>query len=343
MKLRSNQRRKFTVEFKALVALEALSGEQTLAVLASKYGVHPNQITQWKKQAKEGVVASFSGKAQNAGQSSEAQVKELHAKIGQLTVEKDFYNTPSPKYEQRRRRGNVDTGHPKLSIRRQCRLLHLHRSSYYHQPQGEPPQNLELMRRIDELFTDMPFFGTRQMRNMLGDLGHKASRNRVCRLMRKMGLMAVYHKPKTSEPHPEHKVYPYLLLHLAITRPNQVWCAYITYIPMKRGFQYLVAIMDWHSRAVLSWRLSNTMEADFCVAALEEAFSRHVAPEIFNPDQGSQFTSCEFTRTLRNAGVRISMDDKGRWVDNVFIERRWRSVKYEFVYLREFEAGRELW
>jgi putative transposase len=241
-----------------------------------------------------------------------------------------------------RRRGIVDTGHPKLSIRWQCRILHLHRSTYYHQPRGESSQNLELMRRIDELFTDMPFLGSRQMRNMLGDLGLMASRNRVCRLMRKMGLMAVYQKPKTSAPHPEHKVYPYLLRHLAITRANQVWCADINYIPLKRGFLYLVAIMDWHSRAVLSWRLSNTMEADFCVAALDEALNRYGVPEIFNTDQGSQFTSHEFTRVLREAGVRISMDGRGRWMDNVMIERLWRSLKYECVYLREMETGSEL-
>jgi len=241
-----------------------------------------------------------------------------------------------------RRRGIVDTGHPKLSIRRQCTLLDLHRSTYYYQPQGESPQNLELMRLIDELFTSMPFLGSRQMRNMLRDLGYPASRGRVRRLMRRMGLMAVFQKPNTSEPHPEHKVYPYLLRNLAIARPNQVWCADITYIPMKRGFLYLVAIMDWHSRAVLSWRLSNTMDADFCVAALDEALNRYGVPEIFNTDQGSQFTSYEFTRTLRDAGVRISMDGRGRWLDNAMIERLWRSLKYECVYLREMETGREL-
>ena len=241
-----------------------------------------------------------------------------------------------------RRRGIVDTGHPKLSIRRQCGLLHLNRSTYYYQPQGESPQNLVLMRLIDELFTELPFLGTRQMRTMLGDLGHQASRGRVRRLMRKMGLMAIYQKPRTSEPHPAHKIYPYLLRKLAITRPNQVWCADITYIPMKRGFLYLVAIKGWHSRAVLSWRISNTMDTDFCVAALEEALNRYGVPEIFNTDQGSQFTSYEFTRTLREAGVRISMDGRGRWMDYVFIDSLWRSLKYECVYLREMETGREL-
>ena len=168
------------------------------------------------------------------------------------------------------------------------------------------------------------------------------SRDRVRRLMRKMGLMAVYQKPKTSEPHPELKIYSYLLRNLPITRPNQEWCTDITYIPMKRGFLYLVAIMGRHSRAVLSWRLSNTMEEDFRVAALEEALNHYGVPEIFNSDKGSQFTSYEFARTLREAGVQISMDGRGRWVDNVMIERLWRSLKYECVYLREMETGREL-
>lgn len=236
----------------------------------------------------------------------------------------------------------VDTGHPQLSIRRQCETLMLHRSTYYYQPAGESPANLELMRRIDELFLELPFLGSRQMRNILRDEGRLVGRERVRHLMRKMGLMAVYCKPKTSLPHPEHKVYPYLLKDLAITKSNQVWCADITYIPMKRGYLYLVAIMDWHSRAVLSWRLSNTMEADFCVAALEEAMNRYGVPEIFNTDQGSQFTSYEFTRTLREAGARISMDGRGRWMDNVMIERLWRSLKYECVYLRELETGSEL-
>jgi putative transposase len=215
----------------------------------------------------------------------------------------------------------VDKGHPKLSVRCQCRLLRLHRSTYYYQPLGESPLNLELMRQIDELFMDLPFYGSRRMCSALHDMGYGVGRDRVRRLMRKMGLCAVYQRPRTSQPHPGHKVYPYLLRGLQITRPDQVWCADITYIPMRRGFLYLVAIMDWHIRAVLSWRLSNTMDADFCVAALEDAMTRYGVPEIFNTDQGSQFTSYEFTKALRDAGVRISMDGRGRWMDNVMIER----------------------
>ena len=241
-----------------------------------------------------------------------------------------------------RRRGIVDKDHPKLSIRQQCEILLLHRSTYYYQPVGESAFNLELMRQIDELFMECPFFGSRQMRSTLRDMGYPVGRGRVRRLMRKMGLMAVYQKPRTSVPHPEHKVYPYLLRNLEIGRPNQVWCSDITYIPMKRGFLYLVAIMDWHSRAVLSWRVSNTMDSDFCVAALEDALTRYGTPEIFNTDQGAQYTSYAFTRALRDAGVRISMDGRGRWMDNVMIERLWRSVKYECIYLKEFKTGSEL-
>ena len=241
-----------------------------------------------------------------------------------------------------RRRGIVDTGHPQLSIRSQCKLLRLQRSTYYYQPQGESEYNLELMRLIDELFTNLPFLGSRQMRRMLVDTGHQVGRGRVRRLMRTMGLMAVFHKPRTSAPHPEHKIYPYLLRNVPIVRPNQVWCSDITYIPMKRGFLYLVTVMDWYSRAVLSWRLSNTMDSDFCVAALEDALNRYGVPEIFNTDQGSQFTSYNFTKALRDAKVRISMDGRGRWLDNAMIERLWRTLKYECVYLKEYETGSDL-
>ncbi len=198
------------------------------------------------------------------------------------------------------------------------------------------------MNYIDKLFLKFPFLGSRQMRNILRDQGHQVGRNRVRRLMRKMGLMAIYQKPRTSQMNPQHKTYPYLLRNLDITKPNQVWCADITYLPMEKGFLYHVAIMDWHSRAVLSWRLSNTMDTDFCVCALEEALHVYGEPEIFNTDQGSQFTSHEFTNVLKQAGVKISMDGRGRWMDNVMIERLWRSLKYECVYLKDFATGSEI-
>jgi putative transposase len=233
----------------------------------------------------------------------------------------------------------IEPSNPQLTIATQCRLLSISRSSYYYEPQGENVVNLALMRKIDKQFLETPFFGVQQMTWHLQGEGHEVNVKRIRRLMRLMNLMPIYQKPDTSAPAKGHKIYPYLLRSLRIDRPNHVWCADITYIPMRRGFLYLVAIMDWFTRKVLSWRLSNTMEADFCVEALNEAIHRFGAPEIMNTDQGSQFTSFAWTDTLRRAGSRISMDGKGRCLDNVFVERLWRSLKYECVYLHAWETG----
>ena len=235
----------------------------------------------------------------------------------------------------------VDSANRNLSIVRQCRLLSISRSGWYYESKGENPLNLSLMRMMDEQFLITPYYGSRQMARHLRRTGYCISRKRVRRLMRLMGLKAIYQSPKTSVPNPEHAIYPYLLRGLDIQRSNQVWCADITYIPIKRGFLYLVAIMDWYSRKVLSWRISNTLDAGFCVEALKEAITQYGKPEIFNTDQGSQFTSFSFTNTLKDHGIKISMDGKGRWMDNVFIERLWRSLKYECVYLHNFENGRD--
>ena len=229
--------------------------------------------------------------------------------------------------------------HPALSLSRQCRLLSIGRSSLYYEPKGESAETLALMRRIDELFLKYPFYGARQMVRHLRREGVRIGRRRAARLMRLLGLQAVYRAPRTSAPHPEHRVYPYLLRDLGIERANHVWCADITYIPVRRGFLYLVAIMDWASRHVLAWRLSNTLDAGFCTDALDEALAAYGTPEIFNTDQGSQFTSFAFTARLREAGIRISMDGRGRCMDNIFIERLWRSLKYEAVYLHEIADG----
>jgi putative transposase len=239
------------------------------------------------------------------------------------------------------RRALIDRGHGALSIRRQCSLLGLARSGVYRPPRPANDNEVGLMRRIDELFTAWPFLGSRRMAALLRAESHAVNRKRVQRLMRKMGIAALGPKPRTTKPAPGHKIFPYLLRGMTIERPNQVWAADITYIPIGRGFLYLVAVIDWASRAVLSWRLSNTMEASFCVAALEEALARFGKPEIFNTDQGSQFTSLAFTGTLMAAGVRVSMDGRGRWMDNVFIERLWRSLKYEDIYLKGYADGRE--
>jgi len=228
---------------------------------------------------------------------------------------------------------------PGPSLSRQCELVSISRSSLYYHPKGESEENLALMRRIDEVFLKYPFYGSRQMVRHLRREGIHVGRHRVRRLMRLMGLEAIYQAPKTSLPHPGHRIYPYRLKGLAIERSDHVWCADITYIPVRRGFLYLVAIMDWATRHVLAWRLSNTMDARFCVETLNDALERYGKPDIFNTDQGSQFTSLDFTGALKDAGVVISMDGRGRCMDNIFIERLWRSLKYEAIYLHELTDG----
>ena len=235
----------------------------------------------------------------------------------------------------------IERNHKELPIVKQCVLLSISRSSFYHAPKGESAENLALMAEIDRQFLDTPFYGVQQMTWHLRAKGWTVNVKRVRRLMRLMGLMPIYQQPRTSIPAKGDKTYPYLLKGMRIDRPNQVWCADITYIPLAKGFLYLVAIMDWHSRKVLSWRLSNTMDVQFCVDALEEALDRYGSPDIFNTDQGSQFTSWAWIHRLKQAGVRISMDGKGRFLDNIFIERLWRSLKYECVYLHAFSGGRE--
>ena len=225
-----------------------------------------------------------------------------------------------------------------LPLKRQCELLSLPRSTFYYASQGVSEDDLAMMRLMDECHLQHPYYGSRRIRDWLEDRGHRVNRKRVQRLMRKMGLTALYPKRNLSRRNQAHRVYPYLLKGLSIDRANQVWAADVTYIPMSKGFVYLVAIIDWYSRKVLSWRVSNTMDADFCVEALEEALDRYGNPDIFNTDQGSQFTSEDFTKVLRERGTQISMDGKGRWVDNVFVERLWRSLKYEEVYLKAYDS-----
>jgi len=226
----------------------------------------------------------------------------------------------------------------KLSIKRQCMLLNLARSTAYYKPAEVSEAVLKLMRRIDELHLQYPFAGSRMMRGLLKRDGYQIGRRHVRTLMRKMGIDALYRKPNTSRRNKKNQIYPYLLRNLPVVRANQVWAADITYIPMQRGFAYLIVVQDWYSRRVLSWRLSNTLTTDFCLEAVEEAIERYGAPEIFNTDQGSQFTSTEFIDLLKANGIRISMDGKGCWRDNVFVERFWRTVKYEQVYLHAYAS-----
>jgi putative transposase len=234
----------------------------------------------------------------------------------------------------------IDRSHD-LPLARQAEALGISRGSIYYQPQPVSAADLAVMRRMDELHLDFPFAGSRMLRDLLVAEGFTIGRRHVSTLMKRMGLEALYRKPNTSKPAPGHKIYPYLLRELPVTRPNQVWAMDITYIPMARGFVYLAAVVDWFSRRVLSWRLSITLEAAFCIEALEEALARYGRPEIFNTDQGSQFTSHDFTRELLKHGIAISMDGKGAWRDNVFVERLWRSIKYEEVYLKAYDSVSE--
>lgn len=338
------RRRKFTGHFKAQVALEALRGDRTIQEIGSKHNLHPNQVSQWKKQAVAGLGSVF-GEGAGLDDDHEAEVKELHAKIGKLSVDNDFLSHGlglstgylSGATSTRKAMIGREAGGP--SVTRQCELLSISRSSVYTAPVGESAATLALMRRTDALFTKYTFFGSRQIVHSLRREGIAVGRHRVRRLMRLMGLTAVYRRPKTSQPHPQHRIYPYLLRKLAINQANQVWCADITYIPVRRGFLYLVAIMDWATRKVLAWRVSNTMDAGFWVEALQSTLARYDPPEIMNTDQGSQFTSADWITTLSEAGVRISMDERCRFTDNIFIERLWRSLKYEAIYLQELTDG----
>ena len=236
----------------------------------------------------------------------------------------------------------IDFKSSQISVECQCKLLSISRSTVYYKPKQIKQRDLDLMRIIDEQYLETPFYGSRSMRNLIRRLGWTINRKPIQRLMRLMGLQAIYPKPRTTKPHPQNKVYPYQLRGLKIDHPDHVWAADITYVPMSRGFMYLVAIMDWHSRKVLSWRVSNSMDTDFCVEALEEAIGKYGCPKIFNTDQGSQFTSESFTDVLKKNNIKISMDGRGRFQDNIFIERLWWTVKYQYLYLRAFDSGKDL-
>ncbi|MBY8113236.1 IS3-like element ISVpa4 family transposase [Vibrio fluvialis] len=335
----TRKRRNHSPEFKAKVALDAAKGDKTVAELAQKYNLHANQISTRKKELLENAAMIFATENHSGKESSE-EVDKLHAKIGQLTMENGFFGQSARSLDRAQRKSSLVKSTP-LPIKRQCELLNIARSTAYYQPIGLSAEEITLRRMIDEIHLQYPFMGSRRIRTELAKNGHSVNRKRVVRLMRDMGIGAIYPKPKTTLANKAHKVYPYLLRDIEVTYPNQAWAIDITYIPMTKGFLYLVAIIDWYSRKVLAWRLSNTMDTSFCIEALEEALKHYGPPDIFNSDQGSQFTSTEFTQKLIEHNVRISMDGKGRWVDNVFIERLWRSLKYEEVYLKAYTTPRE--
>ncbi len=340
----TKSRKKFDAPFKAKIALEALREVATVPELAKRHGIHPNQIYGWKKQVLDNVASLFARGASALGDGEEEHEREtakLYTKIGQLTVERDFLARRPWAMSVPERRAMVERPGETLSVRRQCALLNLARSGVYRPGPATGADDLAMMRLIDELHLKWPFYGSRRMVFELNQAGHGINRKRLQRLMRVMGIEALVPRPGTSKAAPGHKIYPYLLRGVSITEPNHVWASDVTYIPMALGFLYLVAIIDWATRAVLAWRLSNTMDTGFCIAALDEALARHGTPKIFNTDQGAQFTSVAFTGRLEAAGIAISMDGRGRFMDNIFIERLWRSIKYEEVHLKAYADGRE--
>ena len=330
----AEKRNRYGADFKFRVALEAAKGQKTLNELASEQGVHPNQISVWKRQLLDGGPGLFGPNGRQAQREQEAVQGELFEQIGRLKMELEWVKKKLLASTEAKR-ALVEPEHAQISLRRQCELLGLNRSTLYYAPVGESEFNLYLMRLIDEQYTRTPFYGGPRMTAYLCRRGLPVNHKRVHRLMRLMGLAAIYPQPKTTQVDKRATIYPYLLRALAITHPNQVWSTDITYIRLAQGFMYLVAVIDWFSRYVLAWQLSNTLDGRFCLDALRHAL-RQGQPDIFNTDQGVQFTAHEFTHTLEATGIRVSMDGRGRALDNIFVERLWRSVKYEDVYLKEY-------
>ncbi len=338
----AGKRKRHSAPFKARVALEALKGMKNSQELAREYEVHPTQIAQWKAQLRDHAEQVFdSGAAAKQHEHQQAELSRADEQIGRLNLELDWLKK-NRSARTSELRCLIEPGHPRLSIARQCELLGLPRSSYYYQPVPVGAEEAALMRRIEQQYLRTPWYGSRQMTAALRRQYGVVNRKRVQRLMRKMGLQAVTPGPHTSRKQPQHPVYPYLLRDYPPARPDDAWSTDITFVPMPIGFLYRVAIIDWYSRFVLAWQLSNTLETAFCLDALEQALARFGLPAMFNSDQGCPFTSEAFTGRLPQADIAISMDGRGRALDNVFVERLWRSVKYESIYLNEFANPPEL-
>ncbi|WGS84013.1 IS3 family transposase [Methylomonas sp. UP202] len=340
-----SKRKIFTGAQKAKVALEAVKGTKTINEIAQEHGVHPTQVSQWKKELLDNAGSLFEGKRGPKSVNAQNDPDRLYAKIGQLNMELDWLKKKSGDQPVEARQTWIRPD-DELPLSRQCALLKVTRSVVYEQKKrllkAVDEEECLLLRLLDEEYTRHPFYGSRRMTKYLHGCGYAVNRKRVQRLMQTLGLAGMAPGPNTSKSHPQHKTYPYLLRGVDIIRPNQVWSTDITYIRLPRGFVYLVAIIDWYSRKVLAWRLSNTLDAGFCVDCLDEAIKAYGAPEIFNSDQGSQFTSDAFTGVLIEHGITISMDGRGRALDNIFVERLWRTVKYEEVYLKQHGSLQDL-
>ena len=333
-------RRRYTADFKRRVVVEAMRGDQTVQAIAARHGINPNQLSRWKTEAHDGLLEVFGDGAGGgtAARDTEKLIERLYARIGELVVERGFFfeGFRALGRAEKVRLVRADDGVP---LTRKCALAGVSRASLYYEPRPADACTLALQLVVDKLYMEFPYYGTRRVMLHLRREGHALGRDKARSLMAAVGWRTIHPGPRTTKPQPGHRIYPYLLRDMDAIRPGEVWCADITYIPVRGGFFYLVAVMDWASRFVLSWELDNTMEVGFCVSAMEEALRRHGAPSISNTDQGSQFTSEAFVRPLLDAGVRISMDGKGRWMDNRFVERLWRSLKYEAVYLEEILGG----
>lgn len=344
----SKQRRQFSAEFKTKIVLELLEGEQTLNQIASKYEVLPKSLQDWKRQFLENAALAFEpAKAvkeyKDEIKAKEAEIEELQKALGKTTIERDWAVKKLKSLGSSNRQSLVEPKLGTLSLTRQCELIGLHRSSLYYKPKGFRGEEISIMHRIDEVYTEMPFYGHRRIHRQLIDEAVHIGRHRVAKYMRILGIKALYpmKKRNTSVRNKEHVIYPYLLKQTEITHPNQVWCGDITYIRLQGGFAYLAVVMDWYSKKVLSWKLGTTMDATLSSFVLQQAIEQHGKAKIFNSDQGSQYTSYEHIALLKKHGISISMNGKGRSIDNIVAERFFRSLKYEDVYLKRYENLKE--
>ena len=345
----SKKQKKYSAEFKAKVVLELLSGDQTVGQICSKYSLISKSLLNWKKTLLSNASLAFNIDAavsefKTEIKSKEKEVNELHRQLGKRTAELEWASKKLKSLDFNQKKDLIQSELDGISILRQCELFGYNRSSYYYEKVEFCPQKMNLLRAIDHAYTEAPFYGYRKVHQQLIEDGHRIGVNRVRNYMTELGLKAIYptKKVRTTIGNPEHKKYPYLLRGMTINRANQVWSTDLTYVRVNGGFVYLAAVIDWHSKAILSHKISNTMDCSLVTDVLKEALDNYGTPEIFNTDQGSQYTSHEHTKILIENGIKISMDGKGRATDNIAIERFWRSAKYENIYLQEYSSIKAL-